>query len=114
MTSFNTISGNKASFSIDTNVYTMNVIHKVLYWLSDSFVISTQSIGNDVQVTLTSKEEYADWNNMESMISQMLCDYALREVVSEETKDIRNILYIKAFSNIDDFYEYGESEEKGL
>lgn len=114
MTSFKIISGNQASFSIDTNMYTMNVVHKVLYWLSGSFIISTQKTGNDVQVTLASKEESADWHNTESMISQMLCDYALREIISEETKDIRNILYIKAFSNIDDFYEYESSDDEEL
>lgn len=34
---------------------------------------------------------------------QRLNDYKLREIIFEETKDIRTILYAKAFADCDDF-----------
>lgn len=110
MRSFKIISADKASMSIDTNLYSNNVIHKVLYWLSGSYVINTTSCESFVSVELSSKESTTNWQATEETISQMLCDFSLREVIAEETKDIRNILYIKAFSNLDDFYEYESTD----
>lgn len=106
MNLFKIISDNKASFVVDTKVFSMGVVRKVLYWLSNSFVIQSTSNGNNVYVELTNIQSDVNWLEVEKNISQMFCDYALREIVSEETKDIRIILYIKAFSNVDDYYEY--------
>lgn len=111
MNSFEIISDKKAIFSVDKQMYSVNVVHKVLYWLSNSYLIQSTSNDDIVHVELTCKHDHVNWQEIESNISQMFCDYALREVISEETKDIRNILYIKAFSNVDDFYEYELSGE---
>ena len=111
MNSFKIISDNNASFIVDTQVFSMNIVHKVLYWLSDSFLIQSTLDGNDLHVELTSKQSILNWQDVEMKISQLFCDYSLRKIISEETKDIRNILYIKAFSNLDDFNEFESSNE---
>lgn len=111
MNSFKIISDNKVFFIVDTKVFSMNIVHKVLYWLSDSFLIQSTLKGNELHIELTSKQSILNWQDVEMKISQLFCDYALRKIISEETKDIRNILYIKAFSNLDDFNEYESSDE---
>ena len=111
MESFKVLSDSEAQFLIDNEVYSKRVIAKVLYWLSDNFIISSSQDGKFTSVKIRSKETISDWGFAEEKISELFCDYAMREVVLEETKDIRNILYIKAFSNIEDFAEYDISED---
>ena len=44
-------------------------------------------------------------DDVERMFLQRLNDYKLRQIVLEETKDIRTILYAKAFADYEDFNE---------
>jgi His-Xaa-Ser system protein HxsD len=46
------------------------------------------------------------YNVLAERINRDLNDFKLREIIHEETKDIRNILYIKAFALNDDFEDY--------
>ena len=39
-------------------------------------------------------------------INANFIDYKNREIVESETRDLRNILYAKAFANSDDFVEF--------
>ena len=43
-----------------------------------------------------------NWDDAKGRLSQMLTDYQMREVIESETKDIKNILYIKAFANVEE------------
>ena len=43
---------------------------------------------------------------MASKFNQDLIDYKNRDLIMHETKDIRNILYVKAFANNDDFEDF--------
>jgi His-Xaa-Ser system protein HxsD len=43
-----------------------------------------------------------NWDDVKGRLSQMLTDYQMREVITAETKDIKNILYIKAFANMEE------------
>ena len=42
---------------------------------------------------------------------QDLIDYKNRDLITNETKDIRNILYVKAFANNDDFEDFNLASE---
>ena len=44
--------------------------------------------------------------------NQDLIDYKNRDLVINETKDIRNILYVKAFANNDDLEDINLVSEK--
>ena len=44
--------------------------------------------------------------------NQALIDYKNRDLVINETKDIRNILYVKAFANHNDFEDFNLVSEK--
>ena len=106
MHSFIIINSTKAQFIIDENLYTKPVITKVLYWLSSDFTISSCTDSNNVSVEIEATiNTVVEWNAIKKNISTMLNDYRMRELIEAETHDIRNILYIKAFSNLDLFDE---------
>lgn len=110
MHSFLIIDSTKAKFVIDTKLYSKPVITKVLYWLSSDFTISSSSIdGDNVSIEIeASHNSVVEWCTLKKNISTMLNDFQMRELIEKETHDIRNILYIKAFSNLDQFDEYFE------
>lgn len=87
---------------IDKNVYTDACISKAIYSLSKDYaicrfqeheteIISVVPIGNQ-------KEE----NQIKVDIFNALNDYKLRQIIEDETHDIRTILYAKAFADFDD------------
>ena len=97
------------SIEIDKQIYDDAVISKVIYWHTTDFVIDRNSNGNFEIVNFQSKKNEISETEKEKMLqkfNQDLNDYKLRQIVEQETKDIRTILYIKAFANNDDFEEY--------
>lgn len=109
MYSFIVSDSSKAKFIIDAKLYSTSVITKVLYWLSSNFTITSCIDKDDVSIEIeATPNSVVDWNTVKRNISTMLIDYQMRELVEIETHDIRNILYIKAFSNLDQFDEYFE------
>jgi His-Xaa-Ser system protein HxsD len=106
MHSFIIINPTKAQFIIDEKLYSKSVITKVLYWLSSDFTISSCADKDNVSVEIeATTNSMVEWNAIKRSISTMLNDYRMRELIETETHDIRNILYIKAFSNLDQFDE---------
>lgn len=101
MKSFIVESEKKAVIRIDSEVYSKDVIAKVVYWLSRDFTIMQGIEENDWMLTLESQNA-VDWDEAKNRLSQMLADYQMREVIAAETKDIRNILFIKAFANVEE------------
>ena len=101
MKSFEIESGNRAIVKIDANIYSKEVITKVVYWLSRDFTIMQGVEGNNWTLSLESQNAVA-WDEIKKRLSQLLTDYQMREVIEAETKDIRNILFIKAFANVDE------------
>lgn len=101
MKSFTVESENKAVVRIDETIYSKAVVTKVLYWLSRDLTIM-QTIEGGTVVVLLESQCIVDWNEVKKRMSQMLVDYQMREVITEETKDIRNILFIKAFANVEE------------
>ncbi|MBR3980200.1 MAG: His-Xaa-Ser system protein HxsD [Bacteroidales bacterium] len=99
------------SFSIEVNrnVYDDVVISQVVYWHSDDFVITRNVNDNTETITLHPRDIHITNEEKERVLQQFqqdLNDFKLRQIVAQETKDIRTILYIKAFANNDDFVDY--------
>lgn len=101
MKSFEVVSDNRAIVEIDADIYSKEVITKVAYWLSSSFTIMQNIDGKDLMLSLES-QNVVNWDEVKKRLSQMLADYQMREVIAAETKDIKNILYIKAFANVEE------------
>ena len=101
MKSFEMVSDNRAIVKIDADIYSKEVITKVVYWLSRDFTIMQNIDGKDWMLSFES-QNVEDWDEVKKRLSQMLADYQMREFISAETKDIKNILYIKAFANMEE------------
>jgi His-Xaa-Ser system protein HxsD len=107
MHSFDVKSAHKAKFKIDTEIYSAEIIGKISYWLGKQFIVSEEKNGKDYSFTIEEKSGLAinDWSMVKDEISCMCTDYRMREIIHKETKDVRTILYIKAFANIREIME---------
>lgn len=101
MKSFTIESDNRAIVTVDATIYSKEVVAKVVYWLSRDFTIM-QSIDSNIWTLSLESHGVVSWDNVKGRLSQLLTDYQMREVIAAETKDIKNILYIKAFANVEE------------
>lgn len=101
MKSFTIESDNRAVLKIDTKVYSKEVVAKVVYWLSRDLTIMQGIDGNILTLSLES-HYVINWDETKQRLSQLLADYQMREIITAETKEIRNILFIKAFANVEE------------
>jgi len=98
-------------FSIEINrqIYNDAVISKVIYWHTVDFMISRNVYDNAETITFQPKKNELSKVEKESVLqkfNQDLNDYKLRQIIQQETNDIRTVLYVKAFANNDNFVEY--------
>ena len=101
MKSFTIETDGRAIVKIDPEIYSKEVIAKMVYWLSNDLTIMQGLEGKDWTLTLEAQHDVA-WNDVKKRLSQLLTDFQMREVIAKETKDIKNILYIKAFANVEE------------
>ena len=97
------------SIEIDKQIYDDAVISKTVYWHTENFLINREVNGNTEIITFRAKKNELPETEKENILqkfNQDLHDYKLRQIIEQETKDIRTILYVKAFANNDDFEEY--------
>lgn len=87
---------------IDRNIYSDACISKAVYSLSDAYAISRSLDQNTEILHVTALEPQRDHGFVEAQIINTLNDYKLRQVIEDETHDIRTILYAKAFADFDD------------
>ncbi len=90
---------------IDRNIYSDACISKCVYSLSGDFHCIRQLDGYTESVDVVPLKGIMQDDDVERMFLQRLNDYKLRQIVLEETKDIRTILYAKAFADYEDFNE---------
>lgn len=101
MKSFTIESDNRAIVTVDATIYSKEVVAKAVYWLSRDFTIM-QSIDGNIWTLSLENPDVVNWDDVKRRLSQLLTDYLMREVITAETKDIKNILYIKAFANVEE------------
>lgn len=89
--------------TIDRNIYSDACISKAIYSLSREYVIN-RSLDGMVEI-LHVKALTDDNRNAEEAVLTALNDYRLRQIIEDETHDIRTILYAKAFAEFDDIDE---------
>lgn len=87
---------------IDRKIYSDSCISKVVYWLSDQYTIVRRLEGDNEVITI---EDVGDEDSLRKVFFEKLNDYKLRGIIESETKDIRTILYAKAFGDFDDITE---------
>ena len=87
---------------IERKIYSDSCISKVVYWFSDRYSIERHINGDIEALTI---DGVKDKRTFKKMFFEKLNDFKLREVIDKETKDIRTILYAKAFGDFDDITE---------
>lgn len=90
------------TLDIDRNIFSDSCISTVVYWLSNQYTIQ-RSLQESIE-TLTI-DNVSDEKQFRLEFFQKLNDYKLREQIDKETKDIKTILYAKAFGEFDELTE---------
>lgn len=94
------------TIEIDRRIYNDSVISKAIYWLSGDYLI-VRSLLNDIteSISITVKSGSISERELEVKLLQTLNDFNLRQIVADETRDIKTILYAKAFAEDEDLSE---------
>lgn len=91
---------------VDRRIYSDECIANTVYWLGQKYTCSRAISGaNEETVTIESMNIAIPDLFVENEFWSSLNDFKLRERIKEETKDIRTILYVKAFSDCDNITE---------
>lgn len=87
---------------IDRKIYPDSCISKVVYWLSEQYIMERHLDGDEEIITI---EGITDDNSFRKLFFEKLNDFKLRGIIDSETKDIKIILYAKAFGDFDNLTE---------
>lgn len=99
------ISNNVLSLTVDATLYSEAVLYKCFYWYADAFevdIFKAPSSGFGVTLKVKDVGEIFDWDRTVQKIKQDLIDFKLRQIVTEETCTIRELIIAKAFSHYDE------------
>lgn len=83
--------------SIDRRIYNDSIISKAVYWLSGNYKI-VRNVLDDFTENIEAMPE----DEFDTQLMQALNDFKLRQIVADETRDIKTILYAKAFAEDED------------
>lgn len=97
------------TLTIDRTIFADEVISKAVYWETNQYIITRQLNGNAETLCFEPKPNCQEEENaLKVRFLTRLNDFKVQQIVNDETKDLRTILYIKAFANNDDFEEISE------
>lgn len=93
--------------TVDKRIYNDSVISKVVYWLSDDYKIVRTTLDEFTEkiAFVPNNSDSDSINQFENRFFQSLNDFKLRQIVADETRDIKTILYAKAFAEDEDLSE---------
>lgn len=90
------------TFLLDSRIFSKNGIMKCLYWYSKEFQISVKLKDEfffDIRLVANTEMSENEKKNFEKKLNQEFIDYNLRDIVSQETKTIRELIIAKAFAH---------------
>jgi His-Xaa-Ser system protein HxsD len=118
MVSFDQIAENKIQLTIDTMVFNETMVTKTLYWIQGNYFVFWNSLNGNIQNIILERKDGSisegESLKLKNQINQNLIDFKTRDIVNRETKNIRDILYIKAFANGEDFEDYNLMESSNV
>ncbi len=94
---------------VELSVYNLDVLHKCFYWYGENFSVEINVEEGDVGVVrLFPKGNSPETDDKEVLTDKVrndLIDFKTRDIVTKETKNIRDLLAAKAFAHSDKFDE---------
>lgn len=87
------------TITVDRQIYDDVCISKAIYSLSDMYTFS-RSLDNDLEIIDVTSKIGQDFD--ECKFFDALNDFKLRGIINNETKDIKTILFAKAFGDLDE------------
>ena len=94
------------TLTIDKRIYNDSVISKAVYWTSGDYKIVRTSLDEfSEQIELIATNAESSESLVEEKFFQLLNDFKLRQIVADETRDIKTILYAKAFAEDEELSE---------
>jgi His-Xaa-Ser system protein HxsD len=106
--SFNSIENMKFEVRIDLALFSLPVIYKTFNWFTAGFTIYFINNPDDTLNVILEKKDSSvliSEAELKNQISQYLIEYQTREIIHTETKNIRELIMVKAFSSLPDFKE---------
>lgn len=100
----NEIIDNEIIVYADTSLYSKDSIFKCLYWYGDKFhtnlsFADVETYKISIKPASTTQLSEIEKENMLLKLERDLVDFNLRDIVTKETQNIRDLLIAKAFSN---------------
>jgi His-Xaa-Ser system protein HxsD len=115
MVDFTQISDKRCELIVDISIFNEQVVSKMAYWLSEDYCIYWKQKSENEQILTLEKKEgiflKQEVNLLKNKVNQLLIDFKNRDIINHETKNIRDILYIKAFANNDDYEDFSLKAE---
>lgn len=96
---------NTVILHIDKHIYNITILHKCFYWYTSKFEIDIEELGAHYIVSLSKIPDLMDTQMLISDIKKNLIDFKTRDLIAQETADIKALLIAKAFANEEDFDE---------
>ena len=94
------------TITIDRRVYNDSIISKAIYWLSGDYIIVRSLLDDNTEsLSISANNANIAEDTVKTKLMQILNDFKLRQIVSNETRDIKTILYAKAFAEDEDLSE---------
>jgi His-Xaa-Ser system protein HxsD len=98
------INNNQILLKIDSSIYSIDILHKCFYWYGAAFNVDVNNAHENFIVKIEPKcltNTDQDLNAICEKISRDLIDFKLRDIVTKETKTIRELIVAKAFAYYD-------------
>jgi His-Xaa-Ser system protein HxsD len=99
----NYVKDNEIVVYADHALFSHDAVFKCLYWYGDKFHTSVHQASGFYIISLIPQDgfvaEAADLKLYQQKLERDLVDFNLRDIVTKETKNVRDLLIAKAFSN---------------
>ena len=91
--------------SIDSKLYSIDAIKKCLYWYTDNYSVEIKQDGDHITILLDliNKDLEVDKDDIVKTLKNDLIDFQVRDIVTKESKNVRDLLIAKAFSTTDEY-----------
>lgn len=85
---------------LDKELYSIELLHKCFYWYSTHFSVEINSRDEKWAVVVLQriKESTETWDSTIQKVKRDVIDFKLRDIVTKETQNIRDLLIAKAFA----------------